>query len=115
MYRVDLKTKSSKGTGSRGSCAECHKLTNIFCIVCKRWLCDPQLAANRSQENTDDPKFIKITFHDGEDRDADVDAICGVFSCWHKAHQAALEADGALERGWHCSEIEDNVSSMGSP
>ncbi len=97
VYRVDLRKKSNKGAGSRGCCAECNKLTNIFYIVSERRLCDPQLAANQSQEDSDDPKFIKITFHDGEVRDADTNTICAVFSCWRKAHQAALEADGALE------------------
>jgi hypothetical protein len=59
VYRVVIKTKSNKGSGSRGCCAECNMQTNIFCIVCKRWLCDPQLAANRSQKNgCNQPKFI---------------------------------------------------------
>jgi hypothetical protein len=41
----------------------------MFCIVCKKWLCDPQLAANRSDSEklaTDDPKYITISFDDGK-------------------------------------------------
>ncbi len=47
IYRVDMKTKNNRAAGSRGSCVECSRITNIFCILCKKWLCDPQLAANR--------------------------------------------------------------------
>jgi hypothetical protein len=51
--------------------------------------------------------FIKISFTDGNSSKCkDVNAICAILSCWHKAHQAALEDDGALERGWHCYESE---------
>jgi hypothetical protein len=108
VYRVDITAKSSKGSGGRGCCAECNMQTSTFCIVCKRWFCDPQLTANRSQKNGDkEPKFIKISFSDGNCSEyKDVNAICAIFSSWHKAHQAALEDDGALERGWHCYESE---------
>jgi hypothetical protein len=107
VYRVDMKTKSNKDTGSRGHCVECNRLTNVFCIICKKWLCDPQLAANRDTlgnkllVTNDDPKYIKIVFDDGVISGKE-EAICAVFSCWHKSHQAALEENGALERGWHC-------------
>ena len=116
VYRVDLKTKGNRGIGSRGRCAECNMQTNTFCIVCKRWLCDPQLAANRANHDyNDDPKFIKINFQDGAlGDDAEANTICAIFSCWHKAHRAALEADGALERGWHCDDS-NGGSSMDSP
>jgi hypothetical protein len=66
VYRVDMKTKSNKGTGSRGYCVECNRLTNVFCIVCKKWLCDPQLAANRDTlgnkllVTNDDPKYTRL-------------------------------------------------------
>jgi hypothetical protein len=69
VFRVDTKTKSRRGNGSRGLCVECHRSTNMFCIVCKKWLCDPQLAANRSDSEklaTDDPKYITISFDDGK-------------------------------------------------
>jgi hypothetical protein len=58
------------------------------------------LAANRSQKNGgNEPKFIEIFCTDGNSSECkDLNAICAIFSCWHKAHQAALEEDGALER-----------------
>ena len=34
VYRVDIKTKSNKGSGSRGCCAECNMQTDTFCIDC---------------------------------------------------------------------------------
>jgi len=70
VFRVDLKTKSRRGNGSRGKGVECHMAINIFCIVCKKWLCDPQLVANCS----------------------DNDQIA--------TNNPAHEADGALARGW---------------
>jgi hypothetical protein len=71
-------------------------LTKNFCIVCKKWLCDQQLPANRVlNKDNDDPKFIKITLDDGM-ISGTMKTICGIFSCWHKAHQVALEADGAF-------------------
>jgi hypothetical protein len=96
VYRVDMKTKSNRGVGSRGRCVECNRITNNFCILCKKWLCDPQLAANRGMQS-DDPKYITITFDDGTVTGS-VNKICAVFSCWHKSHQTALNADGALAR-----------------
>jgi hypothetical protein len=87
-------------------------MTNIFCIVCKKWLCDPQLAANRGSAVSEDPKYIKINL-DGALSGMET-SICAIFSCWHKAHQAALEEDGALERGWHYYENSDDISSMAS-
>ncbi len=124
VYRVDPKAKSNKGSGSRGHCAECNRLTNYFCIVCKKWLCDPQLAANRPKAlgsngkqgwvNNNDPKFIKIMFDDGVISGKEV-AICAVFSCWRKAHQDSLEANGALEHGW-CYESDcDELSCTSRP
>jgi hypothetical protein len=120
VYRVDMITKSKKGAGSRGRCAECNRLTNVFCIICKKWLCDPQLAGNRDTLGTksvihNDPKYIKIVFDDGAVSGKE-EAICAVFSCWHKSHQATLEENGALERGWRCYGIgNDDISSMSSP
>jgi hypothetical protein len=60
--------------------------TNTFCIVCKRWLSDPQLAANRAKhDHNDDQKLIKITFQDGVfGDDTEANTICAIFSCWHK-------------------------------
>jgi len=116
LSRVSVATKSRTDAGSRGSCAECGMLTNNFCITCKKWLCDQQLPANRSANNNcfdDDPRYIKITFDDGI-LSGSPKTICGIFSCWHKAHQVALEADGALKRGWRCSESDD-ISSMSTP
>jgi len=91
-------------------------LTNNFCIVCKKWLCDQQLPANRViNTDNDDPKLIKITLDDGM-ISGRTKTICGIFSCWHKTHQVALEADGALKRGWRCCESNgDDTSSMSSP
>jgi hypothetical protein len=66
VYRVNMETKSNKGAGSQSRCVKCSRLTNIFCIICKKWLCDPQFAANRSEINNDDPKYIKITFDNGQ-------------------------------------------------
>jgi hypothetical protein len=86
-------------------------LTNNFCITCKKWLCDQQLPANCSANNNcfdDHPRYIKVTFVDGI-LIGSPKTICG-----HKAHQVALEADGALKRGWRCSESDD-ISSMSTP
>ncbi len=116
LSRVSTVTKSRKDAWSRGSCAECGMLTNNFCIVCKKWLCDQQLPANRAMNNnSDDPKYVKISLDDGV-ISGTTKTICGIFSCWHKAHQAALEADGAFKRGWRCNEsYGDDISSMSSP
>jgi len=123
IYRVDPKTKSNKGPGSRGHCTECQRQTNYFCIICKKWLCDPQLAASRPKaldkngeecrkvSGMDDPKFIQISFDDRV-RFGKKDPVCAVFSCWHKAHQTALEANGAFERGLS---YDDDMSCMSSP
>jgi hypothetical protein len=48
---------------------ECHMAINIFCIVCKKWLCDPQLVANCSDNDqiaTNNPRYITISFDDGK-------------------------------------------------
>jgi hypothetical protein len=115
VYRVNPETKNIKGAGSRGHCAECNKITNLFCIICKRWLCDPHLAANRGMNGGgDDPKFIKITLDDGKQSGKEA-TICAVYSCWHKAHQEALAVDGAEERGWHiCDNDVHDISSLSS-
>jgi len=103
VYRVDAKTKSNRVAGSRGRCVECNHITNVFCILCKKWLCDPHLAANRSTQWRDDPKYITITFDDGK-LNGKEKRICAIYSCWHKSHRAALEADGALARGIYGNE-----------
>jgi hypothetical protein len=46
-----------------------------------------------------DPKFINIKFDDGS-LSGKEDYICAIYSCWHKAHQGSLEANGAVEGGW---------------
>jgi hypothetical protein len=113
VCRVDMKTKNNRAAGSRGHCVECSHIMNIFCILCKKWLCDPQLAASRSMQS-DDPKYIKITFDDGK-LSGKEKRICTIYSCWHKSYPAALEANGALARGFHCSEqFESEIGSMGS-
>jgi len=115
VSRVDPVTKELKGPGSRGYCAECHRLTNNFCINCRRWLCSPHLAANRENSKNpvrvDAPRFIKFKF-EGNDH-VKGEEICGIFSCWHKGHQKALEKDGAYQRGWRNFD-DDDVSSMTS-
>jgi hypothetical protein len=112
IYRVDPETKDNKGRGSRGRCVECTSLTNVYCISCRKWLCDPRLAAKRtdSSNNSGDPKYIKISFDDGMKRDS----ICGIFSCWHKSHHAALDFEGALNRDGQYSYDLDEISSMTS-
>ncbi len=40
-YRVNPATKDTKGAGARSNCAECHKITNFYCLGCRRWLCSP--------------------------------------------------------------------------
>jgi hypothetical protein len=72
VYRVCPKTKDYRGEGATGYCIECNRKTNTFCIVCKKWLCNISLAANRGPPQKDknklkqnDPKFISITFDDG--------------------------------------------------
>jgi len=87
VSRVDPVTKNQKGPGSRGFCAECHNLTNNFCITCRRWLCSPHLPANR----TNSKKFDMNNYAKGEE-------ICGVLSCSLKGHQKALEKDGTRHR-----------------
>jgi hypothetical protein len=62
----------------------------------------------------DDPKFIKITFDDGKQSGKEA-TIYAVYSCCHKAHQAALEANGAEEQGWHIDDNDINdISSLSS-
>jgi hypothetical protein len=65
-YRVNPKTKNPKGADSRSNCAECHKITNFYCLQCRRWLCSPQLATNRNlkeeRKGKVDPNFFKISF-----------------------------------------------------
>jgi hypothetical protein len=83
VFRVDMKKKSRRGNGSRGKCVECHRATNIFCIICKKWLCDPQLAAYRTDNDhsaSNDPKYITISFDDDMTNRKE-NAICGIFSC----------------------------------
>jgi hypothetical protein len=65
-----------------GHCTEYNKQTNTFCIVCKRWLFDPQLAANQAKnENGNDPELIKISFQDGATcDDGEANTICAMFS-----------------------------------
>jgi hypothetical protein len=100
VYRVCPKTKDYRGEGATGYCTECNRRTNTFCIVCKKWLCNTQLAANRgpqhigSKLNHHDPS---ITFDDGK-LTGKPQQICAIYSCWHKSHQACLEADGAVVR-----------------
>jgi hypothetical protein len=53
-------------------------MTNVFCIVCKKWLCDPQLAANRGLGTSEDPKYVKINFGDGALSGAET-SICAIF------------------------------------
>jgi len=112
IYRVSPASKDAKGAGARNSCSECSRLTNIFCITCRRWFCSPQLPANREdgKSGTDDPKYIKIA-HKGINGKKD-EEMCAVFSCWHKGHQTALDEDGAFSRGWR--NFDDDVSSMTS-
>lgn len=95
-YRVSPVSKDAKGAGARNSCSEFSRLTNIFCISCRRWFCSPQLPANREdgKSGTDDPKYIK-TVHKGINGKKD-EEMCAVFSCWHKRHQTALDEDGAF-------------------
>ncbi len=102
VYRVNMESKSNKGVGSQSRCVACGMLTNIFCIVCKKWLYNPQSTANRSDGNSDDPRYIKIRF-DNQGVTGKTESICTIYSCWHKLHQVALEAGGALSRGWQCS------------
>ena len=114
VSRVDPVTKNQKGPGSRGFCAECHNLTNNFCITCRRWLCSPHLPANRTNSKkpgpVDAPRFVKFKF-DGNNY-VKGEEICGVLSCWLKGHQKALEKDGACQRGW--CEFDDECSSITS-
>lgn len=112
VYRVSPVSKDSKGAGARNSCSECKRLTNIYCIGCRRWFCSPQLPANREdgKDGTDDPRYFKIA-HKGINNGKD-EEICAVFSCWHKGHQAALDLDGSFARGWR--NFDDDVSSMTS-
>lgn len=58
VYRVNMVTKSNKGFGSQSRCVEC-RLTNIFCFICKKWLCDPQLPANYSDDTSSDQSSFK--------------------------------------------------------
>jgi hypothetical protein len=82
-------------------------------------MCVQQLPANQAVNNNnlnDDPKYIKITLHDDRLISGTLKTICGIFSSWHKSHQAALEADGAFKHGWHCHErYGDDISFMSSP
>jgi hypothetical protein len=115
-YRVNPKTKNHKGAGSRSNCSECHKITNFYCLRCRRWLCSPQLATNRNLENNgknvkDAPKFFKISFK-GKKHVKD-EGICAIYSCWHKAHEEGLKTEGEFARGW-CNFANDDVSSMTS-
>jgi hypothetical protein len=55
-------------------------------------------------EAEEDPKYLKIVFDDGSVSGEEY-SIVTVFSCWHKSHQDALEASGALERGWHSYKV----------
>lgn len=107
IYRVNPSSKDREGAGSRSNCVECSRLTNVFCIGCRKWLCSPQFPVNRGSKNKDDPKYIKLLF-EGSDY-VEKEEICGYYSCWHKSHRAALEAEGALARGW-C--FDDTVSVL---
>jgi len=104
VHRVNVQTKSPKGPGGRGTCVICGKLSNTWCMNCHRWLCQPSLAANRSTNARadDDAKFFKLEFESNEQGKSDIIQVCGIYSCWHKAHLNALEATGATERGWSC-------------
>ena len=66
IYRVCYETKNRTGPGSRGSCAVCGKLSNIWCIKCHRWLCNIALPANRSESlrSGDDPKYITLKYEE---------------------------------------------------
>jgi len=115
VFRVNPETKNVKKAGSRSNCVECHMMTNFFCISCRKWLCSPQLAANREMERngklSDDPSYFKIIFTGDENKKGE--EICGVYSCWHKAHEAAWEEDGAFARGWR-NHFDDDCSSLTS-
>jgi hypothetical protein len=84
VYRVDLKTKSNRAAASRGLCVECSRITNFFCILCKKCLCNPQLAVNHSMQSHDDIKYITIMFDDGK-LNGEEKRICAICSCWHKS------------------------------
>jgi len=110
VYRVYRHTKHYIGEGATEYCIECNQKTNTFCIVCKKWLCNTQLAANQgpphkgnSELNQHDPKFISITFNYGKFT-GKPQKICAIYSCWHKSLQASLEAGGAVVRGQHSDE-----------
>jgi len=98
---VNSTTKSPKGAGSCNNCAEYHKITNFFSIGCRKWLCSPQLAANRDVDNREqsDPPYFSISFKATDHTKKE--ELCAVFSCYHKSHEAAWIADGAFARGWH--------------
>ena len=106
LYRVSFDTKNPKGAGSRGTCAICNKISNVWCMGCHRFLCNIGLPANRSESIMigDDPKYITLEYEREGENGKEIINVCGFYSCWHKGHQAALDAEGATERGWTVSE-----------
>jgi hypothetical protein len=104
VFRVNPKTKERRGEGAQGYCVECKRRTNVFCINCKKWLCNVQLPVNRTTEETEcsdanmiDSRYVSITF-ENEKITGKKQNICAIYSCWHKSHQACLEKEGVLVR-----------------
>jgi hypothetical protein len=77
---MSLNQNTCGTTGSRGCCAEYNMIPNIFCIVCKKWLCDPQSAANQALTVSEDNECIEIKFYDGALTGTET-SICAIFSC----------------------------------
>ena len=65
----------------------------------------------RNGKLSDDPSYFKIIFTGDENKKGE--EICGLYSCWHKAHEAAWEEDGAFARGWR-NHFDDDCSSLTS-
>lgn len=93
---TDVKKAAAKDQRLRRICYECETKTDYFCFGCRRWLCfsNPKTKANGSlpkQPNyfiVDTPVLGSGGVRIKEDGSLDVVRECGMWMCYHKAHQS---------------------------
>jgi hypothetical protein len=109
LYRVYKDPNSGeivqKGKGSRGKCARCGAITQMWCGICHTWLCGPHVEMKgASLVDNEDRKFIfKLLAGDssllGSGRLMDDCGIVCRNSCWHEWHATGYER--LSEKAWY--------------
>jgi len=81
IYRVSVVGKKieTDGSGSRNSCAQCGKLTHIYCTNCHVWFCGPHVG--RCDE---EGRSTVVCF-------SNTPKIYGLKTCWMDWHESGLQ------------------------